>query len=200
MEQYNLETHTDKKTIFSGTFKSWIDCLETAVERKIDLTNINLKNKNLSNGNFDGAFMPGACLKGTNLSGANLSESCLRGSIFHHASLYNTCLCEADLRACDFRDSNFGATDIAGADISFSRFSTLSCFDLSFAQTQSMLGCSFESSQGHKCKMSSHPIVLKGIINTPIVIMDQTVKIGQNILCRETSTPLTDTHHAVKTA
>lgn len=190
MKQYELVTHTEKRILFAGKYPDFRECLEHAITQNTDLANIDLREKNLSNGNFDGAHMPGALFIGTNLSGANLSESCLRGSSFHHASLHNACLCYSDLRACDFRDADFGATDIGNADIGFSRFSTLSCFDLAFTDAQNMLGCTFESPEGHFCKMSRHPIVLKGILNTPIVIMDQTVKIGPSILSRETYEPL----------
>lgn len=190
MKQYDLTTHTEKRILFSGKYTDFRECLEHAISKNTDLSNINLRERNLSNGNFDGAYMPSAQFSGANLSGTNLSECCLHGSSFHHASLHNTCLCYSDLRACDFRDADFGATDISGADIGFSRFSTLSCFDLAFTDAQNMLGCAFESPEGHFCKMSRHPIVLRGILSTPIVIMDQTVKIGPNILSRETYEPL----------
>ncbi|MCB1782770.1 MAG: pentapeptide repeat-containing protein [Alphaproteobacteria bacterium] len=190
MENFRLIRHTDQELIFEGQFASLTNCLEQAIRENTDLSHIDLKNKNLSGGNFDGAYMPGALLSGTNLTGANISECCLRGGVFHHASLYNTCLCETDLRACDFRDSNFGATDITGADISFSRFSTLSCFDLAFETTQNMLGCTFESPDGHKCKMSESPLILRGIMSSPIIVMDQTVRIGGDIWCRKTARPL----------
>lgn len=190
MKYFALVTHAEKKELFSGYYKSLQECIEQAIGLGVNLARIDLKNRNLSGGNFDGACMPHAKLDGANLTGANLSEACLHGSSFRHASFYNTCLCYSDLRAADFRDSDFGGTDVTGADISFCRFSTLSCFDLSFTDAVNMLGCVFESPEGMACKMSQRPIVLKGIMNTPIVIMDQTIKIGASILNRETCLPL----------
>ena len=102
----------------------------------------------------------------------------MANAVFYNCSLYNTCLSFSDLRKCDFRNANFGATLIDSANIQDCMFSTLSCFDLDFYFTASMTGCTFMSDDGKMHRMSKHPMVLKGFMNTHIIIFDHTIKIG----------------------
>ncbi len=185
MQNFVLNNYTDNKELFSGGYSSFIECLEDAIEQNIDLSSIDLKNKNLSNANLDGANMPMAYLAGANLTGANLSEANLRNSVFYNCSLYNTCLSYSNLQGCDFRDANFGATLIEGANIQKCIFSTLSCFDLDFYFTDNMSGCLFVTADGAPHNMSNPPIILRGLMNTHIVVLDNTIKIGAKILPRK---------------
>ncbi len=181
MRHYILKTHTDQKTLFSGYYASFIACLEEAVRQNTDLSHIDLRNLNLSNANLDGAQMPGAYLKGCNLSGINLSESNLRDSVFHNCALYNSCLSYSILHNSDFRNADFGATLIEGCDITQCIFSTLSCFDLEFQLVEKMDGCMFIENNGVIHSMSTQPIIIKGVLNTPVIIMDQVIKIGLKV-------------------
>ena len=178
MQHFTLYTHKNRTEIFSGYYKSFTECLEDAVKKQINLAHINLQNKNLSNANLDNAHMPNALFISTNLSGTNLSEANLANAVFYNSSLYNTCLSFSDLRRCDFRKANFGATLIDSANIQDCMFSTLSCFDLDFYFTANMTGCTFVSDDGKIHRMSKHPMVLKGFMNTHIIILDHTIKIG----------------------
>ncbi|MGH1403054.1 MAG: pentapeptide repeat-containing protein [Alphaproteobacteria bacterium] len=181
MRHYILKTHTNQKTLFSGYYTSFIACLEEAVRQNIDLSHIDLRNTNLSNANLDGAQMPGAYLGGCNLSGINLSESDLHGSIFYNCALYNSCLSYSNLHNSDFRSADFGATLIEGCDITQCIFSSMSCFDLDFHLTENMDGCAFIESNGTVHSMSKQPIIIKGALNTPVIIMDQVIKIGLKV-------------------
>ena len=181
MNYFILKNHINNTEIFSGYYSSFIKCLEDAVGKNTDLTYVNLKNLNLSNANLDNAYMPGALLSGTNLTGANLSESNLRETIFYNCSLYNTCLSYSNLQGSDFRSANFGATLIDGSNMMECIFSTLSCFDLDFYFTQNMKGCLFASADGSMHKMSTPPIILKGLMSKNIIILDNAVKIDVNI-------------------
>lgn len=178
MPYFTLHKHTDRTEIFSGHYASFAECLEDAVENKINLVSINLQNKDLSNANLDGAHMPNARFTSANLSGTNLSEAHLMNAIFYNCSLFNTCLSYSDLSKSDFRGANFGATLIDGTNMQDCIFSTLSCFDLDFYFTTNMTGCLFVSEDGNIHKMSKHPMVLKGFMNTHIIILDNTIKIG----------------------
>lgn len=160
-------------------------CLEAAVDQNTNLSHANLSQMNLANGNFDGAYMPYALFSGTNLTGANLSEATLNGSIFDHTDLYNTCLCYSNLSNCDFTDSNFGGTDIAGADISYSKFSALSCLDLHFTTTENMIGCTYVNTAMEVCSMSNRPVVIKGMLSTPIIIFDTMIKVGNTLFKKD---------------
>lgn len=181
MLNYNITNLKSGKTIFSGQYQSLNNCIEDAITKQIDLSYADFKYKNLSAGNFDSAHMPNADFTGANLSGANLSEANLKGSIFNQTDLYNTCFCYSDLSHCDFVNSNFGATDIGGANISYSIFSNLSCLELDFMSSENMKGCTYINTNKERCSMNYHPVIIKGIFTSPIIIFDTTIKIGNNI-------------------
>ncbi len=185
MQYFALRTHTDQSHIFDGKYSSFIDCLQDAITQNINLSYIDLRHKNLTNANLDNAIMPYANFSGANLTGANLSESILTNAIYINATLYNTCLSYSDLKQSDFRGASFGATLIEGCDITKSTFSTLSCFNLNFSNTESMHGCIYESSDGYTHNMSYHPIVVQGLLSKPLIIMDHTIALGTQILPRK---------------
>lgn len=178
MHYFALKTHTDQSLLFDGHFETLTQCLENAVTKQINLSNIDLSHQNLANANLDNAYMPKAKFYCTNLTGTNLSESTLSGSSFQSTELYNTCLSYSDLSCSDFRNASFGATLIDGCCINGSKFSTSSCFDLNFHSTQNMSDCIFEDQEGGENKMSYQPMVFKGILNKPIAILDHTIAIG----------------------
>lgn len=178
MQHFALKTHTNQSPLFEGHFTTLTECLERAVQKQINLSHINLANQNLTNANLDNAKMPHANFNGTNLTGTNLSESNLHGATYQNAELYNTCLSYSDISNCDFRNTNFGATLIEGCKIQSSKFSTSSCFDLDFRNTENMKGCVFEDLEGEKHAMSFQPIIFKGLMNKPIAILDHTIAIG----------------------
>jgi len=41
-----------------------------------------------------------------------------------------------------------------------------------------MYNCAFEDHEGRRHTMSTQPIIMKGILTTPIIVLDQSVKIG----------------------
>lgn len=185
MKNCSIRSYKNNRIIFSGNYTSITECIEDAIALNVDLSFVDLRNLDLSNGNFDGAYMPGSLLTGCNLSGANLSESHLRGCEFSFASLYNTCLCYSNLSYSDFLSTNFGATDIAGANISHCQFTTLSCFDLDFWNVQDMNQCIYITPDGITCEMSSRPVIIKGLLHTPVIMMDKVAKIGNTLIPRE---------------
>lgn len=178
MDYFCLKNRATQKNVHAGYYLSFKDCLEDAVTRNMNLDHIDLEGKNLEHANLDGASMQNAYLKNTNLSGANLSDSNLKHAVFHNAELFNTCLCNADLSGADFRYASFGATLINGANLSAALFSNLSSFDLDFIKAGPMDNCTFEDIHGEKHIMTKQPIILKGLFNTPIIILDQSIKIG----------------------
>ena len=182
MQHYVLRNHSNQITLFEGDYESYVDCLEDAVTNNINLQEIDLSNKNLSNANLDNAKMQNANFNNSNLTGANLSESNLQSASFNNTTLYNTCLSYSNLKKANFMNANFGATLINGSNIEKAMFSTLSCFDLDFRSVEKMKGCKFECYDGLMHAMSHHPIVLKGILNKPIVVLDQTITIGMHFL------------------
>ena len=184
MKHFSLRKHTDKTILYEGEYGSLKHCLEDAIKRNIDLSHINLRNQNLSNANIDGANMHDADFSGSNLSGANLSEALLHNSNFRETSLYNCCMSHSDLRECDFSGAGFGGTLIDYADLGGSRFSTLSCFDLDFVYCKSLEECKFIDPGNKHYEMSGAPIVIKNMLNTPIIIFDKTVKIGEKTIKR----------------
>ncbi len=182
MRYYSLKKHTNNKTIFGGYYNSFTECLEDAVKKCVDLSYIDLSHSNLSNANLDTAKMPHSNLHCVNLTGANLSESNLNNSNFSNSSLYNCCFSYSNLEKSDFSLADFGSTLINGSNLSQCNFSTLSCFDLDFQSTASMYECKFIINGDTELSMSTPPIIIKGILNTPVIIMDKAIKIGSRIL------------------
>ncbi len=186
MNNFTIYSYKTKTALFSGNFKDIKTCLEQAVQNKTNLKYANLKNIDLSNANLDDATLPHADFSGTNLSGTNLSESLLQGAIFNDASLYNTCLAYSDLSSCHFKNSAFGATDITGCDISNSRFSGLSCFGLEFTHTKKMGNCTFKNPCGKILPFSNPPTVITGLNTQPIILIEEHIKIGHELLAQKT--------------
>lgn len=177
-----LKCYRTGEPLYEGRFLTLSACVEQAILEKVNLAGIDLSYANLSGGNFDDANMPDAKLRGANLSGANLSEAVLDNSDLTDAVLVNACLCESSLKACLFYGASFGATDIAGADLSGAYFSTLSAFDLEFTQARGLQSCHYRHADGVMTDFSRPPIVLRGILNTPVIVFDKIVKIGGNRL------------------
>lgn len=182
MKHYEIKSTKTGAILFQGQYPNFNACLEDAISSRIPLPYANLQNRNLSNANFDDAILPHADFSGSNLTGTNLSESYLKGAIFAGAALYNTCMSHSNLRACDFTNASFGATDIAGTIISQSQFSTLSCFSLDFTHVRQMDACIFIGNDGRFSTMSKPPIVIKGLTNKPVILMDYDIRAGHNTI------------------
>ena len=184
MDHITLRKHPDNEILYEGRYSALKDCLEDAVNKGITLPYINLRNKNLTNVNIDGAFMPYADFSGSNLSGANLSEATLHNASFKDSSLYNCCMSFSYLHGSNFSGACFGGTFIDGTDLRNCLFSTLSCFDLDFMHSKKMEGCIFIEPDSRRFGMSNAPIVIKGLLNVPVILFDKTVKIGDKIMRR----------------
>ncbi|MCK5375178.1 MAG: pentapeptide repeat-containing protein [Alphaproteobacteria bacterium] len=185
MYYFTLRKHSDNAILFDGRYNTFTECLEDAVNKNISLPHIDLRNRNLVNANIDNAFMPYADFSNSNLSGANISEAILRDSKFTDTSLYNCCMSYSDLRNCDFTGAGFGGTLIDNTNLENCTFSTLSCFDLDFVQCLNMENCSFIEPNNKLHSMSTVPVVIKGLLNTPIIIFDNNVKIGNKTIKRD---------------
>lgn len=181
MQNYQLRSIKDDAILFEGRFDTFKACLERAVTDRVALHCVDLRNQNLTNANLDDALMPGADFSGSNLTGANMSESYFKDASFNGAALYNTCFCDSNLSACNFENAAFGATDIHGAIITRARFSTLSCFGLDFVTARAMIGCIFINPDGTPCPMSRPPLVIRGLGNDILVLLDHHTKTGHNI-------------------
>ncbi len=190
MKLYQLRSTQNTKILFEGQFETFKDCVEQAVADKIPLPYIDLSHQNLTNANLDDAIMPHADFTQSNLSGANISEAYINGGNFSNASLYNTCFCDSNLAGSNFDGAFFGGTDIFGSLISRSQFSTLSAFSLDFTTVRQMRDCIFITTQGQICRMSRPPIVISGASHKPIIIMDDTIKAGNNIIDHKRLAPL----------
>ncbi|MCB1720885.1 MAG: pentapeptide repeat-containing protein [Alphaproteobacteria bacterium] len=190
MQHHQIRSTADNTVLFEGRFESFKACLEQAVADRVALHCVNLRNQNLTNANLDDALMPGADFSGSNLTGANMSESYLKGANFKDAALYNTCFYDSNLSACNFEDAAFGATDIHGTILSHAQFSTLSCFSLDFVRAKAMSGCIFINPDGRVCEMSKPPIVVRGVGNAPIILLDNQIKAGHNVIDHKRLRPL----------
>ncbi|MCB1680499.1 MAG: pentapeptide repeat-containing protein [Alphaproteobacteria bacterium] len=178
MSFMEIKNNLEKRTLYAGEFHSMVECVQQAVSDNTNLAGADLSFCDLSNANLDGALMPGAILRGANLTGANLSEAVLTGCDLTNALLCNACLCESDLSLSRFEGALFGATQIAEATLSGSVFSTLSAWDLDFVNAREIHDCRFLQTDGSIIPFSSPPVVIRGLLHTPVIILGNTVKIG----------------------
>ena len=189
MKTYTILSARTAAALYEGAFESFVHCLEQAVREGIDLSHADLRNRNLANACLDDGLLEGADFSNSNLTGANLSEANLRGASFYGTDLYNACMACADLSHCNFEDASFGATDISGSDISFSRFSTLSCFTLDFNAAQRLEKCSFTDEGQTLLSWSAPPVVVRGLGRKILVFAEQRWMHGHNALPYPVQTP-----------
>lgn len=182
MKTHTIHSARTNTLLYRGHFKNFKDCLEQAVREGADLSHADLSKRNLGNACLDDGFLEGADFSGCNLTGANLSETCLRGASFRGADLYNVCMACADLSHCNFEDAAFGATDISGSDISFSRFSTLSCFTLDFTAARRLENCVYSGEESTALSWSAPPVIVRGLGRKILVFTEQSWMHGHNIL------------------
>lgn len=182
MKQFDITSKQDNKILFTGRFRSFQECIVQAVADNVKLCGANLSYKNLTNITLDGTDLAHADFSGSNLTGANMSEANLQGANLKDTDLYNTCFALSDLRRCNFEGASFGATDIAGCDISGSSFSTLSCFTLDFMLARTMKDCVFINPDGWRAFMSRPPVVIRGATDRLVVLMDECIKVGHDMM------------------
>ncbi len=181
-QSHHIILSTKNNTLlFEGMFKSFQDCLESAIHENIDLSHANLRHKNLQNANCDDGVLNHADFTGSNLSGANFSEAQLSGAIFNHTDLYNSCLAYADLSHAIFKDANFGATDITHTNLTHAIFSGLSSFTLNFRLARDIRGCTYEAPDGTSCPFSQPPLTISGQ-QKPCIILDQHIIMDSRVL------------------
>ncbi|MGH1398131.1 MAG: pentapeptide repeat-containing protein [Alphaproteobacteria bacterium] len=177
--QHHTITHKITNTLlFEGTFPTFKHMLETAISEGENLSHADLRYKNLSHANLDEAYLAHADFTGANLTGANMSEANLYGANLSHTALHNTCFAYSDLSEADFTGAHCGATDIAMAYLDECTFSDISCFTLNFKQATSMQNCRFTTQNGESSHFSKAPIIINGLIESPLIITENTAYIG----------------------
>lgn len=173
MKQTEIKNKKSGKIIYAGEFKTFRDCLETAVKDNVDLCGADLTHKNLSHANLDDARLDHAAFFGSNLIGINLSEASLNHADFMNCSLESACLAFSSLKNCNVTGARFGGTYIEGAVIDGAHFSGLSCLYLDLIDTQSMAGCLYKDEYGAAVSFSSPPILLHGLPKHIAIIGDR---------------------------
>lgn len=180
MTYYKIASIQDGRTLYSGEYPTFRDCVEGAVTGSISLHHADLRRANLLNAMLDGADLRGADFTGTNLGGANLSEASLDNALFYGTCLINAVLCESSLKGAQFIDSSFGATLIDSALLDQAHFSGLSTFTLDFTGVKTMRHCRFLNPCGTLCPMTRPPVVIHGLSH-PFIVLDQHLKIGRGV-------------------
>jgi hypothetical protein len=182
MQTITIKNKNTNDIIFKGIYNSDKECIEDAVSKGINLDSADLRHKNLQCANIDTAQLNGADLRFSNLNNANISESNLAGADIRGASLIGTCLAESDLTNTMMQDALFGATDIAYARLDGAQFSTLSALHLPLKDATSMQLCAFQTIQGHEIIFSTPPILIQGLFNKCVYLIDNTILFGHDKL------------------
>lgn len=180
---YDIRCLKTQKTLYKGWFRSFRHCLEQAISEKISLKDADLRYRNLAGANLDDAVLQGADFTGSNLSGANMSESMLEDADFTNTGMVDACLSYSRLCGSIFDGARFGATDITGAHLQACTFSGLSAFSLDFVDTDGMELCRYRHNDAQTLPMNTPPRVLRGWLNTPVILLDHHVIIGRKSLC-----------------
>lgn len=74
MQYIQLKSWKTNENLFSGHFINFKTCLETAIDKNVNLDYILIEHQDLALANLDGAMMNYARMRYCNLRGANLSE------------------------------------------------------------------------------------------------------------------------------
>jgi len=176
MSFIKIKSFTCNRTLYEGRFNSIKQALEQAAQDRINLDGTDLRHANLAGASLDDLRMKNARLNEANLTGANLSEADLRGCLFTNAELYNCCLCYSNMTRCSFEGARFGGTDITGTNLVYTRFSSLSAFELKFLASLDLTGALYKSANNILCRMSTTPLVLSGL-EYPVQILDDHILI-----------------------
>ncbi|MCK6418355.1 MAG: pentapeptide repeat-containing protein [Alphaproteobacteria bacterium] len=175
MKAYHIQSLADQSLLFTGVFKNFRACVETAIDQGVSLAEADLRGRNLSFAMLDGGVFDAADFSGSNLCGANLSEIAASGSVWNDADLTGACLAYSDLSAAVFRATQFGATDIAGCDLRRALFIDCpSCFHLNFSEALSMQGAYYICGP-QAAPMSHPPLVMLGLAPGPVTMLDSHV-------------------------
>jgi len=180
---FEIKSYKKQKPLFSGWFATIKEALETAAAQKINLGFCDLRNLNLSHVNLDNVVMEGAIFSGSNLHGANLSEGCFDGADFSSCDVTNACFAASSLERCNFYGASFSVTDFTDAIVTRCQFSCPSVFSTQFSRCSYFSNCYYIHDHNEYCLMRSVPVVIQGLPKE-IVIMDDVVKIGHDIICK----------------
>ena len=178
MKKFSIKQKRTGKILFSGKFKNFKECLEEAVQRKINLSEAQLAYKNLSNINIDNAQLYGADFTNSNLSQANLSEGNFENANFNRANLVGACMSESNFKNANFKNTSFGANILNDAIMDHCIFNTLSAYTLDFYSLRSMLMCSFLHHDKFLFNLSKPPTVVLGKSSYPIIIVEKNAYFG----------------------
>ena len=130
---YEILHEKTGRVLFRLECGSFVNCVETAVKSRADLSNANLPNANLPNANLPnanlfcaslfranlrGASLRGADLSNANLSRADLSNANLSNADLSNANLFCASLFRANLRGADLSGANLSNADLFRANLS----------------------------------------------------------------------------------
>lgn len=202
MNNYKIKQTKNGATLYEGVFSSFQACLEQAVIENTNLKGADLRRKNLSAYNLDSAQLSEADFSFSNLNMANLSEGDFAGANFFGASMIGACLAESNFTNANFLSVNFGGNILTRANFDHCLFSTLSSFQLPFADTISMQGCCFYFEDELLFSNSKPPVVVTGLTLDPIIISESSIHLGhRNITCelhKQLPMELTNNHKMCK--
>jgi len=110
---YEILQEKTGRALFRLECGSFVNCVETAVKSRADLSGADLSGADLS-----GADLYGANLSRANLYGANLSNANLFCANLSNADLSNADLSRADLSRANLYGANLSRASLYGADLS----------------------------------------------------------------------------------
>ncbi len=172
------------RALYAGSHTDIRTALEAGIAEGVSFRDADLRRANLVAASLDGGDFTDADFSGANLAGANLSEVYAGGANFSGCNLTGACLAEGYFLGADFCGAVFGGTIIAGSVLENASFDTLSALLLPFYDVASLRGARFKALQGGWMTMNKPPVIIQGLMNVPLVMMDHKVLIGHAALDR----------------
>jgi len=114
---YEILHEKTGRVLFRLECGSFVNCVETAVKSRADLSNANLSNANLYCADLSSAYLSGAYLSNANLSNADLSRADLPRANLYCANLSNANLFCADLYGADLSRAGLSNANLFGANL-----------------------------------------------------------------------------------
>lgn len=182
MKLYEIKDKRTQHILYEQKAKSFKETIEKAIQDNVCLNGADLSFQNLSNTNLDNAQLSYADFSNSNLSNANLSESCFKRSNFSNANMVGSCMAESDFTAVDFLYSDFGSNILSACTLDSAKFNTFSGFQLPFIQSESMQSCAFYNREILLFKTSRPPIVVIGLDDAPLLMAENNIYRGHNLL------------------
>ncbi len=160
---YKITDHRTNDIIYGGYYKSFRHCIETAINKNINLSHCDLRDQDLSHANLDGGSFIGTLLTRSNLFGVNMSECDLTLADCSNTNMDGACLALSTCYGTNFADTHFNQTDVTDSFIKKCDFSTFSSLMVKWDRCATFTDNIFTTQQCEPYAISKPPVTIHGL-------------------------------------